>query len=144
MDKKKKKVLFICTHNSARSQMAEGLLRHYFGDRFLAYSAGTKPTGVNSFAVEVMAEIGIDISNHTSKHVQDFKDIPFDCVVTVCDRAHESCPFFPGAQKLIHKGFRDPADNTASMTVTIARFRQARAEIAEWIRKTFGQEVDGD
>ena len=144
MDKKRKKVLFICTHNSARSQMAEALLRHYFGDRFLAYSAGTKPTGVNSFAVEVMAEIGIDISKHTSKHVQDFKDIPFDLVVTVCDRAHESCPFFPGTQKLIHKGFRDPADNTASMTATIARFRQARDEIAEWIRKTFGQEVGGD
>lgn len=144
MSEKKKKVLFICTHNSARSQIAEGLLRHHFGDRFLAYSAGTKPTSVNSFAVKVMAEIGIDISSHTSKHIRDFKDVSFDYVVTVCDRAHESCPFFPGAQKLIHKGFRDPTDSAAYATETIARFRQARDEIADWIQKTFGQEAEGD
>jgi arsenate reductase len=124
--------------------MAEGILRNRFGDRFVVYSAGTKPTGVSSFAVKVMAEIGIDISQHMSKHVRDFKNVTFDYVVTVCDRAHESCPFFPGAHKLIHKGFTDPSDSTGSMTDTLATFRWVRDEIADWIETTFGQEKAGD
>ena len=90
----KKKVLFICTHNSARSQMAEGILRTLYGDRYEAYSAGTQPTKVNPYAIKVMSEIGIDISNHRSKSAEEFRGKEFDYVVTVCDNVKEACPFF--------------------------------------------------
>ncbi len=96
MDQKidKKKILFICTHNSSRSQMAEGLLRNLFGKYYEVHSAGTEPSSVNPFAIRVMEENGIDISSHRSKSVSEFMDIPFDYVITVCDHAKESCPFF--------------------------------------------------
>src|SRR5579862_9405708 len=101
----KKRVLILCTGNSARSQMAEGLLRHDAGDRFTVESAGTKPSVVRPEAIAVMAELGIDISAQRSKHVAEFAGQPFDYVITVCDNARESCPVFPGATKRLHHSF---------------------------------------
>lgn len=131
----KKKVLFICTHNSARSQMAEGLLNTLGGDRFEAFSAGTEATEVRPLAVEVMREIGIDISNHTSKRVDPFLDQEFDLVVTVCDRARESCPYFPGGKEVLHKGFNDPSEASGTEEEKRAVFRKVRDEIREWIQE---------
>jgi arsenate reductase len=105
----KERVLFLCTGNSARSQMAEGWLRHLAGDRFEVFSAGTHPVGLNPGSVESMAEVGIDISRHRSKSATEFSSMPIDYVVTVCDRAKESCPRWPGAVRLIHWSFDDPA-----------------------------------
>lgn len=105
-----KRVLFLCTHNSARSQMAEGILRAKSGDRVEVFSAGTEPSVVNSFAIQAMGQMGIDISGHTSKNVQDFVNEDFDYVITVCDRAKESCPIFPSAPEQIHWSFPDPAE----------------------------------
>jgi arsenate reductase (thioredoxin) len=103
------RVLILCTGNSARSQMAEGLLREIAGDRFEVFSAGTRPAGLNPNAVTAMSEIGIDISRQRSKSVDEFEGQRFDYVITVCDNARESCPFFPGAVKRIHHSFQDPA-----------------------------------
>ena len=97
-------VLFLCTNNSARSQMAEGLLNTLFKEKYKAFSAGINPKKVNSYAIEVMKELGIDISNHTSKSIEEFRNMTFDFVVTVCDNAKEICPFFPG-KKVLHKSF---------------------------------------
>lgn len=133
----KKKVLFICTHNSARSQMAEGLMNYLLGDYYSAYSAGTKPTLVNPFAIEVMMEIGIDISNHRSKSVVEFKGEKFDYVVTVCDTAKENCPFFPGAKEYIHQGFEDPSFFKGSDKEKLNKFREIRNEIKNFIFKKF-------
>src|SRR5206468_11270643 len=105
----KKTVLFLCTGNSCRSQMAEGLLRHLAGDRFEAASAGTHPAGLNPGAVAVMQEIGIDISSHRSKRVDEYMDSRFDYVITVCDRAKETCPLFPADASQLHWSFEDPA-----------------------------------
>ena len=105
----KKRVLILCTGNSARSQMAEGLLRHDAGDRFEVESAGTRPGQVRPEAIAVMNEIGIDLSAHRSKHVDEFTNQAFDYVLTVCDNAKESCPTVPGHGALIHKAFEDPA-----------------------------------
>ena len=102
------KVLFLCTGNSCRSQMAEGWTRHLRGDRIEAYSAGIETHGLNPNAVKVMAEAGVDISGHQSQQVDHFKDITFDYVVTVCGHAHENCPLFPGKAKVVHVGFDDP------------------------------------
>ena len=105
----KKRVLILCTGNSARSQMAEGLLEHDAGDRFEVESAGTKPGRVRPEAIAVMKELGIDISSHRSKHVNEFQGQSFDYVLTVCDNANQSCPVFPGHAERIHKAFEDPA-----------------------------------
>ena len=129
-------VLFICTHNSARSQMAEGLLNALYGDRFDAFSAGTVKTNVNPNAVKVMAEIGIDISHHRSKTVDEYRDQLFDIVVTVCDRAKETRPFFPG-KKVIHKSFSDPSEATGDASKILDDFRAAREEIKSWIERLF-------
>jgi arsenate reductase (thioredoxin) len=102
------KVLFLCTGNSCRSQMAEGWTRALKGDVIEVYSAGIKTHGLNRTAVEVMAEVGVDISTHVSKHVDTLRHIAFDAVITVCDNARETCPFFPGAKKMLHVGFADP------------------------------------
>jgi len=107
-DKSKLNVLFLCTGNSCRSQMAEGWARHLHGDALAAYSAGVQPTALNPDAVRVMAEAGVDISRQCSKHVDELAHIPFDYVVTVCDEAHESCPVFPGRAKVIRRTFDDP------------------------------------
>ncbi len=102
------KVLFLCTGNSCRSQMAEGWTRALKGDAVEVYSAGIETHGLNQTAVTVMAEAGVDISTHTSKHIDNLRYIDFDAVITVCDNARETCPFFPGAKKMIHVGFADP------------------------------------
>jgi arsenate reductase len=130
-------VLFLCTHNSARSQMAEGLLRALRGDRYEVHSAGTEPDGVNPYAVRVMAEIGMDIGNHRSKHVDEFRETAFDYVVTVCDNAKEACPFFPGAKKTIHKSFEDPSAFAGGTEDILAGFRRVRDQIRDWIEKKF-------
>ena len=133
---RKKKVLFICTHNSARSQMAEGLLRASHIEDYDVYSGGTEPSEVNSNAIKVMEEIGIDISHQRAKNVSEFADQKFDYVVTVCDQAKESCPFFPGG-KIIHKSFKDPSQLKGTEEEVIAGFREARDEIRDWIESTF-------
>ena len=119
-------VLILCTGNSARSQMAEGLLRHEAGDRFDVYSAGTKPTIVRPEAIAVMAELGIDISGHRSKSVDDFAGRELDYVITVCDNAREACPIFPAKTQRMHWPFKDPA--------TIEAFRKVRDQIRERVR----------
>jgi arsenate reductase (thioredoxin) len=132
----KKRVLILCTGNSARSQMAEGLLEHDAGDRFQVQSAGTKPGHVRPEAIAVMKELGIDISDHRSKHVDDFQGQSFDYVLTVCDNATESCPVFPGHSKRIHKSFEDPAAFQGTEEERLALFRRVRNEIRGYL-KTF-------
>jgi arsenate reductase len=137
MEKKKKKVLFLCTHNSARSQMAEGILRHFYGDEFKVFSAGVSPSKVNPYAIKVMAEIEIDISKHKSKSVNEFIGKKFDYVVTVCDNAKKECPFFPGSVRYIHWNLIDPSEKTGSEEKIIAIFRKVRDEIKQKIEETF-------
>lgn len=134
----KQKVLFICTHNSARSQMAEALLRTLYGNYYEAYSAGIEPASVNPYAVEVMKELGINLSTHRSKSIEEFQEMIFDIVVTVCDNAKEACPFFPG-NKILHESFKDPAEFEGNIEETLVVFRRVRDEIKDWIKKTFGQ-----
>ncbi len=126
----KKRVLILCTGNSCRSQMAEGALRHFNGDRFEAFSAGTKPSQVNPTAIKVMKEIGIDISSHRSKHVDEFKGMMFDHVITVCDNAKESCPIFPGV-KSMHWPFPDPPHDKQINEAVLGEFRRVRDMICE-------------
>ncbi len=125
----KKKLLFLCTGNSCRSQMAEGLLRHWAGDRFEVLSAGTDPQAVHPLAVEIMGEIGVDISGHSSKSVKKFLDREFDYIITVCDRANETCPLFPGRAKRIHWNLKDPAQAEGNETEKLKAFRQVREEL---------------
>ena len=127
----KQKVLILCTGNSCRSQMAEGILRHYGGSRFEVFSAGTKPSSVNPIAIQVVKEIGIDISGHRSKHVDEFKGQTFDYVVTVCNNAKESCPFFPGNTKRLHWEFPDPPHGQEVTPEVLDRFREVRNLICE-------------
>jgi arsenate reductase len=130
------KILFLCTGNSCRSQMAEGWARTLKGDVIEAYSAGVEPHGMNARAVQVMAEAGVDISRHASKHVDAIKDVPFDYVVTVCDHARESCPVFMGAAKVVHVGFDDPpalARTAASEAEALGHYRRVRDEIKAWV-----------
>ncbi len=126
---KKQKVLILCTGNSARSQMAEGLLRQLAGDRFEVESAGTIASFVRPQAIAAMAEIGIDISNHRSKCLDEFLDVPFDYVITVCDNAKESCPIFPGRAERIHWSFDDPTEAEGDADAQLAVFRRVRDEI---------------
>ena len=132
--KPKQRVLILCTGNSARSQMAEGLLRHLGGDRFEVHSAGTHPTQVRPEAIEVMAEIGIDLSAHRSKSVDEFAGQPFDFVITVCDNAREHCPIFRGEAQRIHWSFEDPATVTGSAQQRLTAFRDVRDQIAARLR----------
>lgn len=134
----KKKVLFICTHNSARSQMAEAFLNYLYPDRFEAYSAGTKPGALNQYAVKVMQEMGIDLGKHYSKHLSEFAGMEFDYVVTVCDKARESCPFFPGAKTYIHKSFDDPSQASGTDDEILEFTRKVRDEIRKFIADYFG------
>ena len=134
--KKKVKVLFLCTGNSCRSQMAEGLCRELNSETIQPYSAGIVKHGLNKFAVKVMQEIGIDISNHFSKTVEDLKEQDFDYVVTVCDNAHETCPYFPAKTAVIHKSFDDPprlAENAATEEEALVHYRRVLEEIREFI-----------
>ena len=131
-------VLFVCTHNSSRSQMAEGLLRARYGDRYEVRSAGTNPSDVNPFAVAVMKEIGIDISDHTSDSVDPYSETAPDIVVTVCDDAAENCPYIPARKENLHRGFDDPSAVEGPDERKRAVFRRVRDELAEWIEATFG------
>jgi len=123
------RVLFVCTHNSARSQMAEGFLRHLGGDAFEAASAGTEPGALNPLTVEVMAEEGIDISGQRAKAVDDFVRQRFDYVITVCDDAREACPFFPGAARRLHWSLPDPSAASGSREERLSVFRAVRDEV---------------
>jgi arsenate reductase (thioredoxin) len=136
----KQKVLILCTGNSARSQMAEGLLRHDAGDRFEVFSAGVNPNRVRPEAIAVMQELGIDLSAHRSKHADEFAGQSFDYVLTVCDHAREVCPIFPGKTVTIHHSFVDPADFNGSEEERLALFRKVREEIREYLR-TFPAKV---
>jgi arsenate reductase len=130
----KEKVLILCTGNSARSQMGEGLFRSALGDKFEVFSAGTKPSSVRAEAIEVMREIGIDISAHRSKSVDEFLGQQFRYVITVCDNAKESCPIFPGRVERLHWRFEDPAAVEGNEEERRAAFRRIRDQIAERIR----------
>jgi arsenate reductase (thioredoxin) len=127
------RVLFLCTHNSARSQMAEGLLKHLAGDRFETMSAGTEATRVRPLAIRAMEEIGIDISGQESKTLDRYLEESFDYVITVCDDANEACPFFPGAANRLHWSFEDPSRVEGSEKERLAVFRSVRDRIRERI-----------
>lgn len=128
----KKTILFICTHNSARSQLAEGLVNHYFRNKWSAKSAGTEATFVKPFAIQAMKEVGIDISSQTSKTIETFQGQMFDVVVTVCDRAKETCPFFPG-KMVIHKSFTDPSNMVGTEKDKLLAFCHTRDDIYTWL-----------
>jgi arsenate reductase len=130
----KERVLILCTGNSARSQMAEGLFRTALGDRFEVFSAGTRPSSVRPEAIAAMNEVGIDISGHRSKSVDEFRGQEFRYVITVCDNAKESCPVFPGRTERIHWSFEDPAAVVGTEDQRKAAFRRIREQIAERIR----------
>ncbi|MBN2068934.1 MAG: arsenate reductase ArsC [Opitutales bacterium] len=137
---KKLKILFLCTGNSCRSQMAEGWTRHLQGDRIEAYSAGIETHGLNPNAVKVMAEAGVDISGHRSQHIDEFRDVALDYVVTVCGHAHETCPYFPAGCKVVHVGFQDPprmarelAEQGATEEAQLECYRTVRDEIRRFV-----------
>lgn len=134
----KLKVLFLCTGNSCRSQMAEGWTRHLKGDVIAAYSAGVEPHGMNLRAVKVMAEVGVELSGQTSKHLDTLQSIEFDYVITLCDQANESCPFFPGKTRRLHMGFDDPpklAAGCATEEEALQHYRRIRDEIKAFAEK---------
>ena len=131
----KKRVLILCTGNSARSQMAEGLLRHDAGARFEVFSAGVEPSRVRPEAITVMEEIGIDLAGHRSKHLNEFAGQRFDYVLTVCDHARESCPVFPGPVQRIHRNLTDPAAVEGPQEERLAMFRKVRDEIRAYVSK---------
>ncbi|MBV7530491.1 arsenate reductase ArsC [Chitinophaga sp. sic0106] len=129
-----KKVLVLCTGNSCRSQIAEGYLRYFAGDKAEIYSAGVETHGVNPRAVATMAEDGIDISNHTSNNITEYSHIPFDFVITVCDNAKERCPFFPTTAQKFHENFPDPAKVTGTEEEIMQQFRQVREIIKDYTK----------
>lgn len=134
-----KKILVLCTGNSARSQLAQGYLQYFAGHRAEVYSAGVNPKGVNPVAIQVMAEDGIDISHHTSNHADEYTGIPFDYVITVCDNAREQCPYFPSAGQMIHQSFSDPGHTPGEDLET--SFRRVRDEIKEYSREFINQKL---
>jgi len=131
----KKKILVLCTGNSCRSQIAEGYLRLFAGDRAEVYSAGIETHGVNPRAIETMKEDGIDISKNTSNNIDEYRDIDFDFVITVCDNARERCPFFPTNAKKFHQNFSDPAKATGTEEEIKVRFREVRQQIKNYCKK---------
>ena len=133
----RKKILILCTGNSARSQMAEGLLKHITQNKYEVFSAGTKPSIVRPEAIEALAEIGIDISGNRSKSVEEFLDKEIDYVLTVCDNANENCPYFPAKTKVIHHSFEDPADVQGDEETRLKAFRKIRDEIKEYFESDF-------
>lgn len=136
----KKKVLFLCTHNSCRSQMAEGLVNYFLGDRFEAYSAGTEATRVNPLAARVLLELGIDIGHHRSKILDEFAGQPFDYVITLCGDAQEKCPLFFGGVKREHIGFDDPSRLPGSEEEVLPEYRRVRDEIRQRLTRFFAEE----
>lgn len=133
----KKRVLFVCTANAARSQMAEGLLRAKYGNTFEVFSAGTRQSRVSPRAIQVMREIGIDISHHRSKALDEINELQFDIAVILCDQAHRVCPVIPGAKKTIHRGFFDPHLTPGTDAEILDGYRRVRDEIASWIDESF-------
>ena len=136
MGKPRPRILFLCTGNACRSQMAEGWAKHLKGDDLEAWSAGIETHGLNPNAVQVMSEAGVDISSHVSTHVDDLRDIPFDFVVTVCDNASEGCPVFPGATRVVHRPFDDPprlAAGSSDEEEALAHYRRVRDEIRAFV-----------
>jgi len=131
----RKKILIICTHNSARSQMAEGLINALYSNKFEVYSAGTEVSKVKPQAIKVLKEIGIDISHHYSKHIRDFYGTKFDLAVTVCDNAKKICPVFPGAKKNLHKSFPNPTAIKGTEEEKLEGFRKVRDQIHQWIKE---------
>lgn len=140
---RKTKVLFLCTGNACRSQIAEGWARHLKSDVIEAYSAGVWPAAVSSRAIKVMAEAGVDISSHKSQHVDEFAEIEFDYVVTLCDNAREQCPVFAGNAKVVHKAFDDPVMMIGTNDQIIAAFRRARDEIRAFV-ETMPESLEAD
>jgi arsenate reductase (thioredoxin) len=137
----KKKVLFLCTHNSCRSQMAEGLVNHDLSDQIEAFSAGTEATRVNPRAAQVMAELGIDLSDHHSKTLDEFAAEPFDYVITLCGDANEKCPLFFGGVQRLHMGFEDPSRLPGSEEEVLPEYRRVRDEIRRAMREFFEKEL---
>jgi arsenate reductase len=137
----KKKILVLCTGNSCRSQIAEGYIRHFAGDRAEVYSAGVETHGVNPRAIAIMKEDGIDISGHTSNHIDEYRNIDFDLVLTVCDNAKERCPWFPTSAKKFHENFPDPAKATGTEAEIMASFRSTRELIRDYCRNFVSREV---
>jgi arsenate reductase (thioredoxin) len=134
---RKKRVLFICTHNASRSQMAEAFLRALRGEAYEAFSAGTEPGILNPYVVKAMAEVGIDISGQKTKRISDVMDREFDLVLTLCNQARGSCPYIPGEHEILHKGFDDPSALTGSDEEIMAGIRRIRDEIRNWIETEF-------
>ena len=130
-----KKILVLCTGNSCRSQIAEGYLRHYAGNKAIIYSAGIETHGVNPRAIATMKEDGIDISHHTSNNIEEYRDIDFDFVITVCDNAKERCPFFPSNAKKFHHNFPDPAKATGTEEEILQEFRKVRQLIKNYCQQ---------
>ncbi len=130
-----KNILVLCTGNSCRSQIAEGYLRHFAGEKAAVYSAGVETHGVNPKAVEIMRADGVDISAHTSNNMEEYRSIPFDFVITVCDNARERCPFFPTMAKKFHHNFPDPAKASGTPEEVAAQFAAVREEIKDYCRK---------
>jgi arsenate reductase (thioredoxin) len=135
----KKKILFLCTHNAARSQMAEGFVNAIYADRYEAYSAGNEPTEVHPCAIEVMAEEGIDIAAQRAKSLNEFDNTSFNYVVTLCADNQESCPIFPGGEAYLQYAFPDPV-STRSEEENCARFRRVRDQIKAWLKETFSDD----
>ncbi len=129
-----KNILVLCTGNSCRSQIAEGYLRHYAGENANVYSAGVETHGVNPRAISIMNEVGIDISNHTSNHVDEYANIDFDFIITVCDNAKERCPYFPSKAERFHYNFPDPAKATGTEEEVMNEFRRVRALINDYYK----------
>lgn len=133
----KKRILFICAHNSARSQMAEGFVKSLYPDDYEVFSGGIEPSEVNPYVIKAMGEVGIDISDQYAKSVNEFIDEKIDYLVTVCDQAQASCPFFPGAKSYIHKGFPDPSEFRGTEEEILVQVRKVRDGIRKWIQETF-------
>ena len=136
-----KKILVLCTGNSCRSQIAEGYLRLFAGDKADVYSAGIETHGVNPRAIATMREDGIDISGHTSNHIDEYRSIQFDFVITVCDNAKESCPFFPTTAKKFHQNFPDPAKASGTEAEIAQSFQEVREQIKEYCREWVAREL---
>jgi|SRR5665647_506009 arsenate reductase len=137
----KRTILFLCTHNAARSQIAEAFINVRFGDQYEARSAGNEPTEVHACAIVVMAELGIDISKQHAKSLNEFDDSSFDYVVTMCADAAENCPIFPSGVTYLHHPFDDPAAVAESGPLHCAHFRYVRDQIGEWIEATFSHDT---
>ena len=138
----KKKVLFVCVHNSARSQMAEGLFRHYYRKECDVYSAGSDPQGIHPISIKIMAEIGIDLSKHRSKSLKEFEGQEMDYVVTVCGKGQVTCPFFAGGKKYVHQPFDDPSSFEGTEEEKIQQFRVVRDELKKWLDEFYSNNFE--